>query len=120
MSTSPAAPGKKFTDAERREIVERFLASGQTAVEFAPSVGVSIFTIRDWRLRFAPDAPQSRRPAPASGPVSARPAFVEIAARPDRDEAPPIVVALPRGIAVRVAPGFDSDTLRRVVDSLIA
>ncbi len=93
------------TPSDRCRILRRWDRSGLCARDFAPVAGVSASTLYVWRSR-------ERRPAPA---------FVELSAPPEAaSPATPIEVALPRGLAVRVPPGFDPDTLRRVVDALLA
>jgi transposase-like protein len=96
------------TPAERRRILRRWAESGLSAHDFAPVVGVPASTLYSWRRR-------DRGPTPA---------FVELALAPepaaDSGAAPPIEVALPRGIVLRIAAGFDPDTLRRAVDALLA
>ena len=106
-----------MTRTDRLRLLDRWERSGLSAAAFAPSVGLSPWTLYAWRRL-------SRR---AEGGVSTS-GFIELAVR--EDPADPrlergvangrIEIALPRGIAVRVAPGFDSDTLRRVVDALVA
>jgi transposase-like protein len=109
----------------RRRILDRWDRSGLSAAAFAPAVGVSPWTLYAWRRR-------KRELAAAATAVDARssctaivPAFVELAIDDSAAPAPPqcsapIEIALPRGLAVRVLPGFDAGTLRRVVDALVA
>ena len=110
----------------RRRILDRWDRSGLSAAAFAPAVGVSPWTLYAWRRR-------ERELAAAAAVVDATsscctaivPAFVELAIDDSAAPAPPqcsapIEIALPRGLAVRVSPGFDAGTLRRVVDALVA
>jgi transposase-like protein len=105
---------------DRRRILDRWDRSGLSAAAFAPSVGVSPWTLYAWRRR------ERELAAPAPSPCTAIvPAFVELAVDESAAPAPlqcsaAIEIALPRGLAVRVSPGFDAGTLRRVVDALVA
>ncbi len=104
----------------RRRILDRWDRSGLSAAAFAPSVGVSPWTLYAWRRR-----ERELAASPASACTAIVPAFVELAID-DRDATSParpsaaIEIALPRGLALRVSPGFDAETLRRVVDALVA
>lgn len=95
------------TSAERRRVLRRWDGSGLAAHDFAPVVGAPALTLDSWRCR-------ERRSAPA---------FVElaIASEPAAESgvAPPIEIALSRGVVPRIHAGFDPDTLRRAVDVLI-
>jgi hypothetical protein len=118
----------RFGRDDRLRLLDRWERSGLSAAAFAPSVGVSPWTLYAWRR-------SARRVDRCVSPSG----FIELAVRErPSDSADPcpetgpepcpepdvarcgIEVALPRGIAVRVATGFDSDTLRRVVDALLA
>lgn len=103
----------------RRRILDRWDRSGLSAAAFAPSVGVTPWTLYAWRRR---ERKLAERSAPCTAIV---PSFVEIAIDDARApaspaSAAPIEIALPRDITVRVAPGFDAQTLKRVVDTLVA
>lgn len=102
---------------DRRRILDRWDRSGLSAAEFAAVAGVGRATLYAWRRRGRD--PSGRTPRR----TAAAPAFLELAVGDDAARSPsppPIEVALPRGLAVRVPPGFDPDTLRRVVDALLA
>lgn len=98
---------------DRLRILDRWDRSGLSAAAFAPSVGVSPWTLYSWR----------RQARLAAAPISGPP-FVELSPRdePTRlaSSAADFEVSLPRGITLRVAPGFDPAELRRVVDALVA
>jgi transposase-like protein len=103
---------------DRRRILHRWGRSGLSAAAFAPSVGISPWTLYAWRRQERDRA--DRSPAGAS----MVPAFVELAAAEherNRDTltAPRIEIALARDIVIRVEPGFDAETLRRAVDVLL-
>lgn len=90
-----------------------------SAAAFAPSVGISPWTLYAWRR-------QERDLADRSSPGAAMvPAFVELAAAAEHESnrdaltAPRIEIALARDIVIRVEPGFDAETLRRAVDVLL-
>lgn len=99
---------------DRLRIVDRWERSGLSAAAFAPSVGVSAWTLYAWRKK-----------AQRSGASPAPPAFVELAPRDDvrtsHDAAHdrPFEIALPRDITLRVASGADAAELRRLVDALV-
>jgi len=103
------------TSPDRLRIVDRWERSGLSAAAFAPTVGVSAWTLYAWR---------KRGPRGSVSPPS--PAFVELA--PSKGLRTPhgaahgrlFEIALPRDITLRVAPGFDSAELRRIVAALVA
>jgi len=109
---------------DRRRILDRWDRSGLSASAFAPTVGVSPWTLYAWRQR-------TRGGRLASGGGDCRvpstaivPAFVEISAIGDHaadhgDGEGRIEISLPRDLTVRVAPGFDADTLRRAVEAIL-
>jgi hypothetical protein len=106
----------------RRNVLHRWDRSGLSAAAFAPSAGVSPWTLYAWRRR------DRELAVPAPSPRTAIvPSFVELAVddsvmRSASLSSPPsaIEIALTRGLVVRVSPGFDAETLRRVVDALVA
>ena len=110
---------------DRRRILDRWDRSGLSASAFAPLVGVSPWTLYAWRQRvrdgrLASGGGDGRVPSTAIVP-----AFVEISAiaghAADHGDggAGRIEISLPRDITVRVAPGFDADTLRRAVEAIL-
>jgi len=109
---------------DRRRILDRWDRSGLSASAFAPTVGVSPWTLYAWRQRtrggrLASGGGHGRVPSTANVP-----AFVEISAIGDHaadhgDAEGRIEISLPRDLTVRVAPGFDADTLRRAVEAIL-
>ncbi len=79
--------------------------------------GLSEPSFIEWRNRMECLVPRS-----AAQPVAvshASPLFAEVRLPAAVPESPsPIAVALPSGVEVRVVPGFDADTLARVLDTL--
>lgn len=101
------------TAARWREILEAFRDSGMSQADFCRERGLSLHTLRK-RLY------GSRGPATAAAPVE----FVPVVAPTTGGPAPPprredpIVLILEGGRRVAVAPGFDADTLRRLVEAV--
>ena len=100
---------------DRLRILDRWDRSGLSAAAFAPSVGLSAWTLYSWR----------RQARLAEAPSSASP-FVELS---PRDESTHVIgratdaafeLSVPRGITLRVALGADPVELRRIVDALVA
>ncbi len=103
-------PRSIHTPSEQSRIVSRWRRSGMSAADFAPSVGVSVPTLYLWRRRTV-----------AGGERGAmQPTFVEIAPRsePSAPSGSGLELLLPRGLVLRIGPGFDAESLRRLVDCL--
>lgn len=101
--------------------VERWVASGLTAAEFATEIGVNPRTLTYWKWRLGAAAKAAGRIG--GGPwTTPRPRFVELVAGPGVVPPPVDVdaleVILADGIRVRVPARFDADVLRRVVTAL--
>jgi len=100
----------------RREVwtnrVERWLASGLSAREFAAHIGVNANTLANWRWKLR----ESAAPETASAPTTM--AFVEVprGGVSTREERIELVVA--RGQVVRVPVDFDEGVLVRLLDVL--
>lgn len=113
--------GQKTSEAWGKR-VERWRRSGLTAAQFAAREGVNPHTLAywKWKLRQGEEPPQ-RRERDASEAVRAAD-FVELAA--PRAEvaapAPAFEVVLVHGYRVRIADGFASDALTRLLDVLEA
>ena len=105
---------------DRRRILDRWDRSGLSAAAFAPSAGLSPWTLYAWRRR---ERELGGRPTPCTAIV---PAFVEISTAAEhasnREDctARRIEILLPRDIVIRVEPGVDPAELRRIVDALVA
>lgn len=102
--------------------VERWRASGLTALEFAAELGINARSLRWWKWELGrkaakkalPRAQKKRAIAPAVSPLT----FVEMSA-PSRN-AEPFEVLLPSGVSVRVPASFDASTLERLISVLEA
>ena len=99
---------------DRLRILHRWDRSRLSAAAFAPSVGLSAWTLYSWRRQ----ARLAEAPSPGSP-------FIELAPRDepthatDRTSDNAFELSLPRGITLRVAPGTDPAELRRIVDALV-
>jgi len=110
---------------DRRRILDRWDRSGLSASAFAPSVGVSPWTLYAWLQRTRGGRLASGGGDGCVPSTAIVPAFVEISAiaghAGDHGDggAGRIEISLPRDLTVRVAPGFDADTLRRAVEAIL-
>lgn len=97
--------GKFATDEERRRLVARWRASGQSVRNFATKHGVGISTFYEWSRRF---------------PNTDETGFteVEIVQRPDHSNATSGIELELAGVVVRVGANVQSDALRRVLEVL--
>lgn len=111
------------TRAEWGERVTRWKRSGLSARKFGQAEGVKAQQLHWWSWKLG-STPASAREVPEFLPVrvvssstilpTRSPAEV-VSALPTRGQAP-IEVLLPNGFAVRVAEGFDAETLARVLE----
>jgi hypothetical protein len=95
-----------------RGVLDEFQQSGLKQAEFCRRRGLSLHTFRKYLY--------GSQPAIAAAPSAkflplATPAEI---AQPERPGPDPIVLILPRGRRVAVAPGFDAETLGRLLDVL--
>jgi hypothetical protein len=111
MSHSP------LSDARWEAILRDFRNSRLTHAEFCRRRGISLHSFRKRLYQARPPKPA---PADHSSPVDAIPHFLPVTILPD--PAPAIAVSqqlleliLPNGRRIAVAPGFDSQTLRRLI-----
>lgn len=98
---------------EWRDIVDDWLASGQSKEEYARALGVSPITLGWWRWKLGVPAQ-----AAASRPME--PHFAEVVLVDNEvevHETPDFVIEL-RELRVRVSPGFDAPELRRLLATL--
>jgi hypothetical protein len=107
------------------ERVARLKRSGLTVWQFAAKTGINPSSLAWWRWRLSKDPSAAgsktalaRRPAtlatskaPSLSPLT----FVEMTAAIDVDG---LEVVLPSSVRVRVRPGFDDETLARLLDVL--
>jgi hypothetical protein len=102
------------TAAERwRGVIDDFRRSGLEQAEFCRRRGVSLHTFRKY-LYGSRLSPEAVSPPAKFLPVAMPTVDVET----ERPAADPIVLILPRGRRVAVGPGFDAQTLRRLLDAL--
>ena len=103
-------------------LVAQWKLSGLTQAEFCSRRGISLPTFRYhlYRPCHRPGSPGSPRQTATNG----TPLFLPVVCSPASQPSPvppagsPIEVVLGDGLRVAVAPGFDPQTLRRVVDAL--
>jgi hypothetical protein len=112
--TAPAVRAAYWT-----RILAEWRHSGLTQAEFCRRRGLALHTFRDWCYRRLPGRLSSDRPASPG----ATPQFLPVRLIATANEAPQhahrsIEILLEGGRRVAVTPGFDADTLRRVVDAL--
>jgi hypothetical protein len=113
-------PQSRTVDLRWNAILNDFRRSGLTHAQFCLVREIPIHTFRKHLY-------QSRTPKPGSAPSKVRPSananhhFLPVTLLPD--PAPTIPVSqphlelvLPNGRRITIAPGFDAETLRRVID----
>jgi transposase-like protein len=88
---------RRRSDAEKRELLGEWAASGLSKVAFAKKHQVSPNSLSRWRMALT------------------RPAFVEVKAAAS---GPAFVLRLRDGVQLEVPAGFDAAALRRLVDAL--
>jgi transposase len=99
------------TRAEWTRRLSRWKKSGKSAEEFAAKEKLDVKLLKWWRWKVGPP------PAEPSTTLPPRflPVHVVDTVEPPTGAPSPIEIALPNGRVVRVAPGFDSRTLARVL-----
>jgi len=113
-------PRQRTDDARWQAVIADFRRSGLTQPEFCRLRGLPLHTFR--RRLYArsgtPPAPTSAKPTtPASSPPDAqRFVPVTVVPGPPAAMADPLVLILDDRHRIAVAPGFDPDTLLRLVD----
>jgi len=95
-----------------RAVLDDFRRAGLKQAEFCRRRGLSLHTFRKhlYGSRPASAVTPPAKFLPLSPPAEAP--------EPERPGPDPLVVILPAGRRVAVAPGFDADTLRRLLDAL--
>lgn len=106
---------------ERREIwaerVEGWVRSGRTSAEYAAELGVNARTLVYWKWRLGKEARESGERARPSARAAIEPLkLVELTSPVLGTSASRIEIALGDGVVVRVPDGFETETLRRVLD----
>lgn len=112
--TQPIARQKRRTRAEIRQLVEEFLGSSMSELEFCHSRGLSRSTLY---RHLHQQAGKAIRQAISANPQLVRVELAEVKRRVARPEGG-LVVVLASGRKIEVAVGFDGLTLERVVGVL--
>jgi hypothetical protein len=103
-------------------LIAQWRLSGLTQAEFCARRGISLPTFR-YHL-YQPSRRSGSNHSLAGTTSAATPLFLPVVCSPEPQPSPvppavsPIEVVLGDGLRVAVAPGFDPQTLRRVVDAL--
>ena len=99
------------TQVEWAQRLKQWEKSGQSAAEFGAREGIDAKRLKWWRWKLRSQPREPRLPAPV------RFLPVHVVESPVPRGAPPafIEVVLANGRVVRIAPGFDADTLGRVL-----
>jgi transposase len=110
---------------EKRDVwikrVERWRGSGLSAREFGAEVGIDSKALLRWSWRLRSE--QRRAAQTSAAPSIPAPEWVEVTARPVESQSTPTVTSLfelvlPTGVTVRVPPGFSSDALKRLLETV--
>lgn|SRR5512134_3970617 len=112
-------PGIPLDDPRWEDILDDFRNSGLTHVEFCRrrQLPLSTFRRRLYRDRSTRATPQVARPSTTPFlPVTVRPEPTPASVAPPQ----PLELILPHGRRIAIAPGFDAETLRRLLDVLEA
>jgi len=102
---------KRWTRDQARKELDAWRASGQTAELFAEQRGVPAHRLRYWQKRIG-DLGAAARETNEPRSVSLLPVRVA------QSSSPPFEIVLPSGYVVRLSPGFDDDTLVRMIGLL--
>ena len=100
----PAELPVYWREADARRVLDAWRATGSSMAAFARASGLPVERIRRWRRRL-------------EGADEEAPRFVQLVVADRQQPAPSIKVHLD-GVTIEVPPGFDEDTLLRVVDLL--
>jgi hypothetical protein len=95
-----------------RAVLDDFHQAGLKQAEICRRRGLSLHTFRTYLYGSLPST--ALTPPAKFLPLTT----LAEAPEPERSDPDPIVLILPRGRRVAVAPGFDADTLRRLLDAL--
>lgn len=115
---TPEAKARR--EAHWRTVVERWRASGLAKTEFARREQISPDVLGWWQVEIHKRDRARRRQAPAARPrrkTAPRPAaFIPVrVVEPAPAPSPAALEILAGGHAVRIRPGFDAETLKRLV-----
>jgi transposase len=101
---------RRWRAEDARAVLAALDDAGVTQAAFAARHGIHPLRLWRWRARLSgAERASAASPATALFPVEVRDDELGTAAPPR------IEVALPDGVVVRLAPGFDADSLRRVL-----
>jgi transposase len=112
-----AMPRSHILDLRWIALLNDFRRSGLTHAEFCRRRGISIHSFRKHLYLARPPRSQPAHQPAADGIVAA---FLPVTVLPDTPTAPaasppPLELILPSGRRIAVAPGFDPQTLRRLI-----
>jgi hypothetical protein len=93
-----------------RAVLDDFRQAGLNQAEFCRRRGLSLHTFRKYLY--------GSQPATAAAPPATFLPLTTLAEIPEPERSDPIVLILPRSRRVAIAPGFDADTLGRLLDVL--
>jgi hypothetical protein len=114
---TPEAKARR--EAHWRRVIERWRASGLPKTQFARKEGISPDVLGWWQAELRRrDLAQRRSPTSARRRSAAarRPAFVPVhVVEPTPPPSPAALEVLAGGHTVRIRPGFDAETLKRLV-----
>lgn len=119
-------PRQTPNDAHWVAAIDDFRRSGLTQPEFCRRRGLPLHTFRR-RLYGRPGAttPASAEPSPSAPAPPDTPRFLPVtlvddptAPTPAAAPADPLVLILDNSLRIAVAPGFDPETLRRLLDAI--
>ncbi len=115
-------PRTSTFDADWDAVLRDFRNSGLTHVAFCQRRGIPLHTFRRrlYQARTSETASRRAEPSTAPGPGPGFLPVTVLADPPRTDSTPhqPLELILPHGRRLAVAPGFDADTLRRLLTVL--
>lgn len=114
MPSSKPAP-KKRSVSEITQLIEDLNASGLTVAQFAAQIGVSVATIYNWKRKAQPHGSPA---SPVPTPVQLIPHTGSSLFEPSTTSG--LLLQLPGQVKCRIEPGFDENTLQRLVATLAA
>ena len=105
---------------EWRKRVERWKDSGLTAKEFAAETGINAGTLQFWQYKLKRGGGPTRRPKPTAPSEAILSSLVEVRAAAVEMADQRFEIELCNGRRIRVAAGFEPDSLRTLVAVLEA
>jgi len=114
MPKSNSKPRRRSLE-EIATLIARLENSNCTVAEFAAEIGVAVPTIYNWKRRLHSESGErTGQSGPSMVRVIAQPEFSSPSATPSSK----IDIHLPNGVTCSVCPGFDEQTLLRLIDIL--